>query len=144
MDGYGGGYEEELKTFARSHGNRVTFLPPVGVEDLVTSLSGFNIGIVPYKPVSLNNYYATPNKVFEYIMAGLPVCVSNLPELWDIVTLNTVGSVFNPNDPKDIARSITAVESRYHVFSHNAQCAAKTKYNWETQSNQLINIYTKN
>ena len=46
--------------------NRVKFLPAVPQKDLLEHTSSAEVGIIPYKPVSLNNYYTMPNKLFEY------------------------------------------------------------------------------
>lgn len=143
MDGYGGGYEEELMGVAAENGDKVIFLNPVPMTEMVSSLSGFNIGVVPYKPVSLNNYYATPNKVFEYLMAGMPIVVSDLPELRKVAIAHSTGCVFDPNSPREMAMAIMRVVDNYKEFSCNAYFASKTIYNWEEQSKSLISVYNK-
>ena len=61
------------------------FLDPVPQEKLLIHTRCATLGVIPFQFVGLNNYYATPNKLFEYIAAGLPVVASNFPELKRIV-----------------------------------------------------------
>ncbi len=143
FDGYGGGYEEDLIAFADKNEANVTFLNPVTMTEMVTSLSGFNIGVVPYKPVSLNNYYATPNKIFEYLMAGMPVVVSDLPELRKVAIGHGTGCTFDPDSPRGMADAIICATNNYKQYSHNAYCVSRKIYNWEEQSKILISAYNK-
>jgi len=105
-----------------------------------------DIGVIPYLNVCLNHYYCLPNKFFEYMHAGLPVAVSNFPEMSKIVEKNKIGVTFDPENPKDIADKINSIFSdkkKYEDMKTNALKAAKEKYNWEIESKKLLSVYEK-
>lgn len=122
---------------------KVHFLKPVKMTDIVKSLNAFDIGVIPYKPVSLNNQLSTPNKLFEYLMSGLAVAASDMPELRKIIMTNQVGCVFNPLEPRDIAEKINRmiVTKELSGMKKKALHCAKKTYNWERQSKNLLDIY---
>jgi glycosyltransferase involved in cell wall biosynthesis len=141
-----GPHENYLRALATNNDltEKVIFLEPVDMTKMVDSLEGFDIGIVPYKPVSLNNKLASPNKIFEYMMAGLPIAASDSPELKKIVTKNKVGVLFDPSNPKDIANKINKLienDKLLEEMKENALRCAKSEYNWEVQSRKLISVY---
>ena len=122
---------------------RVYFTEPVAPDRVVYYSVSASVGVVIYLRTSLNNYYATPNKLYEYISAGLPVVSSNFPALSEIVEGYGLGGTFDPEEPKSIAAAINQVladEQRYDTMRKNALEAA-TIFNWETESRKLLEIY---
>jgi len=146
MMGYGlSDYIEYLKRIAKEQGvsSRISFFGPVPSKEVVLFASSADLGIAPIENVCLSYYYCSPNKVFEYILAGLPVVASNFPELKRIVEGYNLGKTFNPEDPKDIAAAINDVlsdKARYEEMRKNALEAAKV-FNWENESKKLLAIY---
>jgi glycosyltransferase involved in cell wall biosynthesis len=124
---------------------RVRFLPSVPQSELLAHSSSADVGVVPFQNSSLNNYLATPNKIFEYLMAGVPVATSNFPEMARIVSEHRVGSVFDPRDPEAIAAGIRYViyDPNHNEMRERAALAARTRYSWEIESKKLIGPYTK-
>ena len=116
--------------------SRVRFLPPADPQQLVEQLAGFDIGVVPYRATSLNNRLCLPNKVFEYLQAGLAVAASALPELERLVKETATGEVFDPEQPRDIARAINALTrdpDRLAACQARARVAGRDRYTWEAQ-----------
>jgi glycosyltransferase involved in cell wall biosynthesis len=56
--------------------------------------------------VGLNFRYALGNKIFEYLAAGLPLLVADLPEARRLVEHYQVGLCFDPDSPASIAIAI--------------------------------------
>ena len=140
-----GKLEKKLKALVRkSHlSNKVYFLNPVPQDVLLEYTASAHIGVIPYQYVNLNNYYTTPNKLFEYINAGIPVVGSNFPELKRIIEGYNIGCTFNPEDPKDIARAICEVlkdPEKYEQMRRNSREAAEI-FNWENESKKLLALY---
>lgn len=126
--------------------DRIEFAPAVEMEKLVKYASEADIGVIPYIATNLNNKFTTPNKLFEYMMAGLAIGGSDLPELRNIIMGNNLGKVFDPTDPKDIARAINEMVSDEALLSemkNNSLTAARDKYNWEKESQKLITLYER-
>ena len=123
---------------------RVHFLAPAHPARLVESLAGFDVGVVPYRPTTLNNRLCLPNKVFEYLQAGLALAVSTLPELRLLMNVTGAGELFDPDSPEDIARAINALTcdaGRLQALKARAR-AAGARFTWEAQGEpQLLACY---
>lgn len=136
LRGYGE-LEPALRELVRvkSLEGRVRFLPPAHHAHLVESLAGFDIGVVAYRPTTVNNRLCLPNKAFEYLQAGLALAVSALPELTRLVEETGAGVLFDPDRPEDIARAInglTADARRLADFKARSR-AAGARFTWEAQ-----------
>jgi glycosyltransferase involved in cell wall biosynthesis len=137
LRGYGE-HEPVLRELVTSEGlqGRVHFLPPADPARMVESLAGFDIGVVPYRATSINNRLCLPNKVFEYLQAGLVLAVSALPELQRVVRETAAGEVFDPDQPRDIARAINALArdaGRLAGLKARARAAGRERFTWEAQ-----------
>lgn len=108
-----------LERVARRHslGRRVHFHPKVPQDALLAYTRSADVGIIPYQPVCLNSRYCTPNKLFEFIAAGLPIIATDLPELRRFVAGLDIGVVGDTSTAESIARLIDA------FFSDAAQAA---------------------
>jgi len=125
---------------------KVKFFPMVPVDKVVLYVSSADLGIIPYERTCLNHYYATPNKLFECLAAGVPIACSNFPEMKKIVWEFNIGEVFNPEDPREIASSINQVlgnGSRLEEIKANVKRAFEGKYNWGRQEKILLKVYRK-
>ena len=136
LRGYGD-LEPALRALVQDKGltSRVQFLPPVHHAEMVTSLAGFDIGIVSYRPMTENNRLCLPNKVFEYLQAGLALAVSALPELTRLVEETGTGALFDPDRPEDIARAINELtgDARRLADLKARARAAGARFTWEAQ-----------
>ena len=140
MRGYGGP-EHMLRLLAKDR-PRCRFMDPVPMEDMVAKASEADVGIVPYLSTNLGNYYASPNKLFEYIQAGLVIAASNLPFLRKVLLEEEIGLTFDPYDPRDIAHVVNTLtrEDNLTRLRRNVQKAAR-KYDWETEGRKLLDLY---
>lgn len=123
---------------------KVVFLKPVPMLDMVAAATEFDMGIIPYpgSPQELNSYYCTPNKIFEYMMAGLAVGATNLPVLQEIIIGNDIGIVFDTSKPEQIADALgkLSVDEIYRMKGNSLQASLK-KYNYEEESKKLVKIF---
>lgn len=90
-------------------GHRVHVVDAVPPEELIQWTASADIGLMPYQPVSRNNLLALPNKIFEYTTVGLPIVVSDLPELRSIALDAGCGAVYDPFDPASLSRALRLV-----------------------------------
>jgi glycosyltransferase involved in cell wall biosynthesis len=106
LRGYGA-FESKLRQIAKSEKiSNCRFEQPVAQDDAIAAASSADVGVVPYLPLNLNNYYTSPNKLFDYIQAGLAVVASDVPYLREIITKYHIGYVFDPTDIKSMAQAI--------------------------------------
>lgn len=95
---------------------RAHFLPHTPPGDLLRFTASADLGVHVPPPITLSVELALPNKLFEYLMAGLPVVVSDLPEMRRAVEEHDIGLVVDPNDTEAIAaalrRALTDTEAR--------------------------------
>lgn len=129
------GYRSQLEALARSCAaeGAVRFLPPVPAGEVLGWAAGADVGVVPYRDTCLNNYLSLPNKLFEYLGAGVPVVASRFPELQRVVDEHDVGATCDPEDPGDIARAVMAVvgdRTRHAELKANAARAGE-RFTWE-------------
>lgn len=114
-------------------------------EDMAKMLSESKAGIVTFLE-SPNHVNAQPNKIFEYMSAGLPVIASNF-KLWkEIVEGSECGICVNPESPKQISEAIAKIIENDEIAKQMGEKgvkAVKEKYNWANEEKKLIEIYSK-
>jgi glycosyltransferase involved in cell wall biosynthesis len=140
-----GRLEDELRELIAREGleSRVRIVGPVPPGEVVAHAARATIGVIPYEPVGLNNTYTTPNKLFDYMAAGLPVAASRLPELTRFVEGGEIGLTFSPGDPTALAKAINemlADPERYRRMRERAKDAAR-HYTWEQEAPKLLALY---
>lgn len=136
-----------LKTMVEEKGlqDKVIFVHKQVPGKLYSFTANANIGLAIDKDTNINYRYSLPNKLFDYIHAGVPVLVSPLPEIRKIVERYNIGDFIESHDPQHIAVKITQMlsdDDRYKTWEQNMKIAAK-ELNWETEKQVLIEIFTK-
>lgn len=136
---------EKLKIRAGELGvaDRVIFHGRVTPEQLFNYTYHADIGISFDKNVSPDHYYSLPNKIFEYIKAGTPVIISDLPERRAIVNQYQVGLIVEELTPPKVAEAINTLirdKKQYNTFKQNCQIAAES-LNWEQEEKVIRDIY---
>jgi glycosyltransferase involved in cell wall biosynthesis len=132
-------YKRELEGLAAGAGvaGRIRFLPPVPPAEIRRYALGADVGVVMHQGDRYLSYrYALPNKLFDYLHAGLPVVVSDLPELGGVVTANRVGATCDPTSPASIAAAIDRVAGDPELRA-NVDRAAPL-YTWEREQEKLL------
>lgn len=117
------------------------FVDRAAVRDI---LSRAVTGLVTFLPAP-NHVDAQPNKMFEYMSAGVPVIGSNF-SLWkEIIEGNQCGICVDPLDPKAIAEAVDYLVNNpieAEKMGRNGQKAVQEKYNWSIEEKKLIELYT--
>jgi len=121
--------------------SRVEIVPPVPMTKLVQEASAFDIGLFALPGHSLHNEYALPNKFFEYTMAGLALCVSDLPEMAALVRHHRHGITFHGVSPEVIAAAINGLtRAKIDEMKQNALKAAQD-LSWEEERMRMLRAY---
>jgi len=137
--GYGP-LEELIKTTSKEYTN-IYFHKAVSPNVLLDYTSSADFGISTIEDTCLSYRYCLPNKMFEYIMAEVPVIVSSLPEMKRVVKDNTIGIIAKENTPEGLKEAIQkAVLLDKEEIQRNIQ-KVKEIYNWEEQEKVLLKVY---
>ncbi len=137
--GYGA-LEETIKQSAKSH-NTIYFYPAVPPNVLLDYTCSADFGISTIENSCLNYYYCLPNKMFEFIMAEIPMIVSDLPEMRKIVEEYKIGVVAVQNTPNGLINAISRLEAMDKKQMHANIQKAKAVLNWEEQEKVLLKSY---
>ncbi|MCG2576278.1 glycosyltransferase [Dechloromonas sp. XY25] len=128
--------QQELK-------GRVYFHAAVPQNELLALTAAADAGVIPYQATCLNNHYCTPNKLFEFIAAGLPILATDLPEVRRLVEGLQIGLVGDTGSPQKLAALVDDFFSDEHRFATwKAQVkVARELICWEQEENKLVEIY---
>lgn len=140
-----GPLEDDLKkiVYEKNLSARVKFIPWVPFRDLAEYTAAADLGLVVFTGHGLNTRYALPNKLFEYLMAGLPVIGSPLPEIERIIRQYDVGHVCGLENLQKLAAKIEEFVNDNNAFQRyreNVRQAAR-ELNWEVEQKKLQDMY---
>ncbi|MGH8542592.1 MAG: glycosyltransferase [Gammaproteobacteria bacterium] len=114
-------------------GKRVHFLPAVPLAELLQHSASADIGIIPYPHVDLNSYYCTPNKLFEYIQAGLPILANDSPELNHFVCGYGFGLTAPMRSAEQIAEAVDKVFAQSTETWRENLLRHRDAFSWRAQ-----------
>ncbi len=130
------------------YGGRAHVLEAVPPADLPPWVASADVGVMPIQRSTLNHYLSTPNKLFESLAAGVPVVVSDFPEMRRIVLSDPdgpLGATCDPADPASVARAICMIlqlpPDERADLRRRCLRAAHERYNWETEVSRLLALY---
>lgn len=126
-------------------GDTVRFVGRVPFEALRSYTLNAQLGISLEENLGLNYYYALPNKIFDYIQCGVPVLVSDLPEMRRIVSHYGVGKILEQRTPEALARICNEMlgnDLLRQQWQANAIDAAQ-ELCWENEQQTVIDLYHK-
>jgi len=137
-----GDIEEKLKKHMEQKGlsNKIFFIGRIGFEKLQHITPKFDLGLSFEEDSCLSYRYSLPNKIFDYIHAGVPVLCSNLPDVSKFIKENNVGQVLNSRDPKKIALQAREIISKKETYYKHLSIT-KNKFYWEQEQEKVINLF---
>ena len=120
----------------------VTFCGRVSIHNLTSYTRQADIGISLEEDLGLNYRYALPNKLFDYIQAGVPVLVSDLPEMAALVKKYEIGRTIRTTDPRELASCFSAMladSPERKRWKDNLQMASE-ELCWEKEEIKLLQL----
>ena len=143
----GGRQTEELCSLVVELGltDRVYFIPTVSLNDLPEYTASADIGVQPIENTCLNHFSTDSNKLFEYVIAGLPVIASAMPEIRKVVQQYDLGLSVPPGDTGALIEALNTMINQPELRQHYAQQASKAAHhlNWEAQEQSLLDLYDR-
>lgn len=124
---------------------RVDVLGWLSRNEVASLLGRAAMGLVVLQPVP-NLVAAQPNKLFEYMAAGLPVIASDFPLWREIVDGARCGLLVDPEDPEAIAMAMQWIienPQEAEEMGRRGRSAVEKKYNWDKEVSKLVDFYTE-
>ncbi len=135
---------KQLKTRAMASDlqAKVVFKGKLPYNEMMQYTAAADAGLSVDKDTNLNYHFSLPNKIFDYIQAGIPIICSNLPEVSAIIKNYNIGLICPSHEPKVIANTIMKVldEGNKKQWTNNLKKAAE-ELCWEKESERLNEIY---
>lgn len=123
--------------------DKVRFFGQVPMEQLPEITGKAKIGLSLEDPMGLNYQYCLPNKLLDYVQANIPVIVSDLPEVKQLVNAYKLGLILQKRDPRVLAEKIKLLLENtelYQEYKNNA-IKASEELCWENEKHKLKKLY---
>jgi glycosyltransferase involved in cell wall biosynthesis len=137
-------YRQDMIRLAKSTGllgNRVVFAPSVSELELVVAAVGFDVGLIPYTPTGLNYANCCPNKLSQYMAAGLPILACRTSFVEQIVGDAAAGAVVDFSDTdslvKEVNRFVCDIDYRLRSGRSSANYFS-SNFHWEVLSQPFL------
>ena len=136
----------QLKSRIKEHplfNKRVFVKDNISASQILKYTANSFLGMSIIENLSKSYYLSLPNKIFEYVHAGVPVISSNFPEIRNIVTRFNIGELVNPEDKQEILNKINFLIDNpdiYNTYKQNCINARDT-LNWENQESKFIELF---
>ncbi|MBD3636366.1 MAG: glycosyltransferase [Crocinitomicaceae bacterium] len=124
-------------------GDKVLFFGKRPYDELLQFTMNADVGVSMDKDTNINYRFALGNKIFDYIHSGIPLFVSDLPEIAGIVRKYELGVVCPSHDPDVIATKLNELFLNHDIYNHykeNTKAAAK-ELTWNNEKKMLRMIY---
>lgn len=138
-----GDFEKEIKSMPEW--KSVDYQGYLPQKEAYAQMRNATLGLVCFLPEP-NHINAMPNKMFEYMSAGIPIIASDFPLWKELVLGNGCGLTVNPLEPKEIAKAIENIcEHRDEAkkMEESGRRAVLEKYNWKNESENLLKTYSE-
>ena len=122
-------------------GKSVYVLPPVLEKDLIGGAQEADIGLIPYKGDLPSYRFACPNKLSQYLHAGLAILANRIPFVEQTVARGQTGLCYDVDEPGSFARAVealTADRQGVERLRRNALGFAQSEYSWERYEDVLL------
>src|SRR5699024_1584115 len=143
-----GKLEEEIREHANDRAERadgrarVAMVPSAPQDESLSWTAGASLGSIPYENTGLNHLYCSPNKLWEYPAAGVPVLATDLPEMSQRINKYGIG-ITVPQDlnPRTIANTVNALsDSDLSLMKQRCEEFAISE-DWTSYEDQLVNLH---
>ena len=122
----------------------VYFLDAVREDELVSAAAEADVGVIPYKPLILNDRLSCPNKLSQYLHAGLMVLANDLPYVKSVLSEAEAGLFYASADLATLVAAVSAILDDPALLRRgreNARRFARECFNWQVQGEVLLALY---
>lgn len=120
---------------------KIVLIHKIPKQELLHYTHHADIGLSIDKNTNLNYYYSLPNKLFDYIHAGVPVLASRLPEIEKIISHYRIGTFIEDHNPATIAHKLNELLSSPKLKEYKQNTAkAAMDLNWSLEKEKLVAV----
>jgi glycosyltransferase involved in cell wall biosynthesis len=120
--------------------SNIHFQPAVKPSEVLHFTSSADIGLSVIENCCLSYYFSLPNKYFEYIMAEIPLVVSNFPDMANLVKMHDMGWVVDSTEESFVETVKVISRERMKVKLDNLK-KIKAEFKWENEEHQYVKIF---
>lgn len=121
---------------------RVVMISGAPNAELLEWTAGAALGVIPYEAKGLNHLYCTPNKLWEYPLAGVPILGTDFPEMAKVITGHGVGWVIPQQfTPTDIAGAVSSLTDERLSVARSRSAEFVQNDNWTIHEQRLVDLY---
>jgi len=124
----------------------VYFLDAVTEDQLISAATEADVGIIPYLPLLINDQLSCPNKLSQYLHAGLMVVANNLPFVRSVVTEAQAGLIYDSTRPDSLINVVNRIVDDPELLrrsKENALRFARERFNWQNEGEKLYVLYER-
>jgi glycosyltransferase involved in cell wall biosynthesis len=131
------------KTIKTGLSDRIRFISKLPWQELMRYTRSSDVGLSLDKNSNVNYNFSLPNKLFDYMSAGIPVISSDLPEISKILAEYKCGIVISEVTKDEISNAIKKLRDNHGLLSELKQNSviASESINWETESLKVVELY---
>jgi glycosyltransferase involved in cell wall biosynthesis len=124
--------------------SKIKFIDKISSSELRHYTANSNLGVTIDKDTNLNYHFSLPNKVFDYIHAGIPILATKLPEIQNIITKYNIGVFIDNHNPNHIAEKINEILNSPNYLEYKSNTViASVENNWKSEKQKLIDLINK-
>lgn len=122
--------------------DRVNFIGKISAEKLYEYAPSAHIGLCLLENKGLNYYYSLPNRIFDYLQAGVPVLATRFPEIANIVETYKTGVLIDHYEPEYLAGVINNMLKK--PFNTEHFDSVSKEFSWEKEEKVLMGVINRN
>jgi glycosyltransferase involved in cell wall biosynthesis len=136
-----GSYAETIKQLQNEFKN-IHYLPAMPFDELIQHTMGADVGIHMIEPNCLNHQYCLPNKIFEYLHAGIALLVRDTPEMAAIVKQHECGWLLS-NDKSDSLTLINQITMSEINSKRENSKKCRSLYSWKNEEQAIQLLFSR-
>lgn len=133
-------FKDEMESeLSQNPAPNVRMLPPIPHNEMAGLIRNYHVGIALYKNTNLCNYYCAPNKVYDYLMSGIPVIANDYPGIMKVLEEGEVGACVREVDLENFRAALEKIcrEQRWN----NVTEEVRARYSWEAQNPGFLALF---
>ena len=122
----------------------IYFLDAVSEDELVAAAAEADVGIIPYLPLAVNERLSCPNKLSQYLHAGLMVLTNDLPYVRSVVEEAGAGTFYDSRWLSSLVHAVDRIAADSEMLRRckgNARRFARDSFNWQAYQDILLDLY---